>query len=63
MKALTGQAKKDYLTTLKAYELETAAAELETTLQRIADTEKLLMKLTHDLPSEVVDICNIKRYY
>lgn len=46
-----------------AYELENAAADLETTLQRIADTEKLLMKLTHDLPSEVVDICNIKRYY
>lgn len=46
-----------------AYELETAAADLETTLQRISDTEKLLYTLTHNVPSEVVDICNIKRYY
>lgn len=47
----------------EAYDLEDYAGNLPDVLKRIQDTEKLLHRLTVGLPSIVIDLCGIKRYY
>lgn len=47
----------------KAYELETAAQELENTLKQIKDTHALLNHLVDSVPDYVRDVCGIKRFY
>ena len=47
----------------EAYDLEDYAGNLPDVLKRIQETEKLLHHLTVGLPSIVMDLCRIKRYY
>lgn len=47
----------------EAYDLEDYAGNLPDVLKHIQDTEKLLHHLTVGLPSIVMDLCRIKRYY